>query len=59
MKSYSTFEPVVLAISVMFHVCDAFSRTKRVEMDVMGIEMSLTYGINYNKIVIMTGNMQH
>ena len=42
MKSYSThaFEPVVLAISVMFHVCDAFSRTKRVEMDVMGIEMS-------------------
>ena len=40
MKSYSTFEPVVLAISVMFHVFDAFSRTKRVEMDIMGIEMS-------------------
>ena len=24
----------------MFHVCDAFSRTKRVEIDVTGIEMS-------------------
>ena len=43
----------------MLRVCDAFSRTKRVEMDAKGIEMSLTCGINYNKIRIMTGNVQH
>ena len=34
----------------MFHVCDAFSRTKRVEMDVMGIEM--TYGVMNNEHLI-------
>ena len=29
-----------LQVLQMFHVCEAFSRTKRVEMDVTGIEMS-------------------
>ena len=38
----------------MFHVCDAFSRTKRVEMDVDVTDIEMK-----NKIIIMTGNGQH
>ena len=42
MKSYSTLETLVQPSSVINvpYVCDVSSRAKRVEMDVMGIEMS-------------------
>ena len=46
MKSYSSLETFIQASSVM-NVCDAFSRTKRVEMDV----------INDNKTLIKTGDV--
>ena len=45
-KSYSSPETFIQASSVM-NVCDAFSRTKRVEMDV----------INDNKTLIKTGDV--
>ena len=38
--STRTFRTSYKCYKCSMHVCDAFSRTKRVEMDVMGIEMS-------------------
>ena len=46
MKSYLSPETFIQASSVM-NVCDAFSRTKRVEMNV----------INDNKTLIKTGDV--
>ena len=58
MKSYSSPETFIQASSVM-NVCDAFSRTKLVEMDVKATEKSYTYGINDNKTLIKTGDVEH
>ena len=41
------------------NVCDAFSRTKRFEMDVKATEKSLKYGINDSKILIKTSDVEH
>ena len=41
----------------MCHVCEGLSRSKSVEMDVKGIEMTQTCGKNDNKIILLTGDV--
>ena len=41
----------------MCDVCEGLSRSKSVEMDVKGIEVSCMCGKNDNKVILLTGDV--